>query len=32
MHTLEAKTRPSVKASVLRRQGIVPAVVYGPEI
>ncbi len=32
MHTLEAKTRPSGKASVLRRQGIVPAVVYGPAI
>jgi len=32
MHTLEAKTRPSGKASVLRRQGIVPAVVYGPSI
>ncbi len=32
MHTLEAKTRPSGKASVLRRQGIVPGVVYGPAI
>jgi len=32
MHTLEAKTRPSGKASVLRRQGVVPGVVYGPAI
>jgi large subunit ribosomal protein L25 len=32
MHTLEAKTRPSGKAGALRRQGIVPAVVYGPAI
>lgn len=32
MYTLEAKTRPSGKASVLRRQGIVPGVVYGPAI
>jgi large subunit ribosomal protein L25 len=30
MHTLEAKTRASGKAGVLRRQGIIPAVVYGP--
>jgi large subunit ribosomal protein L25 len=32
MHTLEAKTRPSGKASVLRRRGVVPGVVYGPAI
>jgi large subunit ribosomal protein L25 len=30
MHTLEAKTRASGKAGALRRQGVVPAVVYGP--
>lgn len=32
MHTLEAKTRPSGKANALRRQGVVPGVVYGPAI
>jgi large subunit ribosomal protein L25 len=32
MHTLEAKTRVSGKAGALRRQGVVPAVVYGPAI
>ncbi len=32
MHTLEAKTRPSGKASLLRRQGVVPGVIYGPAI
>jgi large subunit ribosomal protein L25 len=32
MHTLEAKTRPSGKADALRRQGVVPGVVYGPAI
>ena len=30
MHTLEAKTRASGKAGALRRQGIVPGIVYGP--
>jgi large subunit ribosomal protein L25 len=32
MHTLEAKTRASGKAGALRRQGVVPAIVYGPAI
>jgi large subunit ribosomal protein L25 len=32
MHTLEAKTRSSGRANVLRRQGVVPGVVYGPAI
>jgi large subunit ribosomal protein L25 len=32
MHTLEAKMRVSGKAGALRRQGVVPAVVYGPAI
>ncbi len=32
MHTLEAKTRASGKASVLRRHGIIPGVVYGPSM
>lgn len=32
MHTLEASKRSSGKANALRRQGIVPGVVYGPSI
>ena len=32
MHTLEVSKRPSGKANALRRQGIVPGVVYGPSI
>jgi large subunit ribosomal protein L25 len=32
MHTLEVSKRPVGKANALRRQGIVPGVVYGPSI
>jgi large subunit ribosomal protein L25 len=32
MHTLEVKQRPAGKANALRRDGIVPGVVYGPSI
>jgi len=32
MHTLEVTKRPAGKANALRRQGIVPGVVYGPSI
>lgn len=32
MHTLQVSTRPSGKANALRRQGIIPGVVYGPSI
>jgi large subunit ribosomal protein L25 len=32
MHTLNVSTRPARKANALRRQGIVPGVVYGPSI
>jgi len=32
MHTLQVKTRTAGKANALRREGFVPAVVYGPSI
>jgi large subunit ribosomal protein L25 len=32
MHTLEVKLRPAGKANALRRDGIVPGVIYGPAI
>ena len=32
MHTLEVKQRPAGKANTLRRDGLVPGVVYGPSI
>jgi large subunit ribosomal protein L25 len=32
MHTLKVDKRPAKKANALRRQGIVPGVVYGPSI
>jgi len=32
MHTLEARERPAGKANALRRNGLVPGVVYGPSI